>query len=112
MENKASVGLKRKIVNSLKKSGVNIKSIDLGSIEDLNDLLSRDEIDNDIKDLIKELIESIGEKDLESSLMTTSRSGVLLGKDGQETILNKFYNKMPLIIMVGIPCSGKTKRAN
>jgi hypothetical protein len=91
MENKASVGLKRKIVNSLKKSGVNIKSIDLGSIEDLNDLLSRDEIDNDIKDLIKELIESIGEKDLESSLMTTSRSGVLLGKDGQETILNKFY---------------------
>jgi succinate dehydrogenase flavin-adding protein (antitoxin of CptAB toxin-antitoxin module) len=85
--------LKNKILSTLKKSKINTDSVDLDSVDDLEKLLNSDKIKDNTKDLIKNLIVFLGE-DPEKSLMTTPRSGVIIGKDGKETTLNNFY-KVP-----------------
>ena len=79
--------LKKIIIADLKKVKINSN---LNSEDDLKELLSLDKIEDKTKNLIKKLIMLVGE-DSEKSLMTTSRSGVIIGKDGKETILNNFY---------------------
>jgi len=85
--------LKNIITSALKKLKISTDSIDLDSIDDLKKLLNLDNLKDKTRASIEKLMILVGE-DSEESLMTTSRSGVILGKDGKETTLNNFY-KVP-----------------
>lgn len=88
-ERKTMGGKKNRIIKELNKLGFKTDSIDFDSIADLQKLFDNPELPEKIKKSIDDLLKIIKEE--EGSITTTSRSGVFIGKDGKEVILNKFF---------------------